>query len=64
MQLSQGMFIVIALLGVLNWVGPLRSDYTRQLIRSRFHAGRILLMYGVVFPFLIIFAVGILIEGP
>ena len=33
------------------WVGPLRSDYTRQLIRSRIHLVRILIMYGLVAPF-------------
>jgi hypothetical protein len=33
-----------------SWVGPLRSDYTRQLVQSRLHAARILLMYAFLLP--------------
>ncbi len=36
--------------GALGWVGPLRSDYTHQLVRSRLHAVRIIAMYAVLFP--------------
>lgn len=34
----------------LSWTGAVRSDYTRQLIRSRGHAVRFILMYGFLFP--------------
>jgi hypothetical protein len=33
-----------------SWISPLRSDFTRQLIRSRVHAVRMYLMYVVIFP--------------
>lgn len=39
--------------GVAGWVGPLRSDYTKQLVRSRWHASRILIMYALVFPWVL-----------
>jgi len=42
--------IPVFLYASLGWMGPLRSDYTKQLIRSPFHAGRIVLMYALVFP--------------
>jgi hypothetical protein len=35
-----------------GWIGPLRSDYTKQLIRSRWHAARVLIMYALVFPWI------------
>lgn len=44
------LFLLITLFGAAGWVGPVRSDYTRQLIRSRFHAGRIIVMYAVFLP--------------
>ena len=40
----------LAALPWLGWIGPLRSDYTRQLIRSRLHALRVFLMYVVFLP--------------
>lgn len=33
-----------------SWIGSLRSDFTKQLIRSRFHMLRILLMYATLLP--------------
>ncbi len=45
--------IMMVLFGIGGWIGPLRSDYTRQLVRSRMHAVRIVLMYGVVLPWLL-----------
>ncbi len=47
------LFACYSILGMIGWVGPLRSDYTRQLIRSRWHAGRILVMYALVFPWIL-----------
>jgi hypothetical protein len=41
-------------MGSFGWVGPLRSDYTRQLIRSRRHAVRIVLMYALVLPCVVV----------
>lgn len=40
-------------LGAVGWIGPLRSDYTRQLVRSRFHAARIVVMYAVILPWVV-----------
>ena len=40
----------IYLIAAVGWVGPLRSDYTGQLVRSRWHALRIILMYALVAP--------------
>lgn len=37
--------LVVATISMLGWIGPLRSDYTNQLIQSRRHALRILFMY-------------------
>jgi hypothetical protein len=42
--------IVIVLFGIGGWIGPLRSDYTRQLVRSLVHAVRIVIMYALVLP--------------
>ncbi|MBN1511729.1 MAG: hypothetical protein JXB13_06920 [Phycisphaerae bacterium] len=47
------MVLGVVCIGVLGWIGPLRSDYTGQLIRSRVHLVRILIMYAVVFPWLL-----------
>ena len=41
----------------LGWIGPLRSDYTSQLIRSRFHLVRIVVMYAVAIPMLVASAI-------
>ncbi|MBU0718400.1 MAG: hypothetical protein KJ749_09145, partial [Planctomycetes bacterium] len=42
--------VVLLILAVGGWVGPVRSDYTRQLVRSRVHGARIVIMYALVFP--------------
>lgn len=52
----------IGTLAAIGWVGPLRSDYTRQLIRSRAHAGRVILMYAVAFPILLTGAIAVLVS--
>ncbi|MCO6436889.1 MAG: hypothetical protein J5J06_07365 [Phycisphaerae bacterium] len=43
-------FLIAVIYAALGWIGPLRSDYTHQLIQSRFHAGRIIVMYAIVLP--------------
>lgn len=48
--LSQVLTWFVLLYAALGWVGPVRSDYTRQLVRSRFHAMRILVMYAFACP--------------
>ena len=50
-----GAFLISAIAVLLTgttagWIGPIRSDYTRQLVRSRSHAIRIVAMYALVFP--------------
>jgi hypothetical protein len=42
--------VFLAAFGAAGWVGPLRSDYTKQLIRSSWHAVRIIAMYVVFTP--------------
>ena len=42
----------ITVYGGVGWIGGLRSDYTHQLIRSPFHAGRIIIMYALLLPWL------------
>ncbi len=37
-----------------GWIGPLRTDYTHQLVRSWFHAARILVMYAVILPVVVL----------
>ncbi len=54
--------IVTLAYAALGWVGPLRSDYTKQLIRSRFHAARIVVMYALLFPFLLAGALALLVR--
>ena len=56
-QWSRGYALVVyggvgglALAAAAMWVGALRSDFTRQLIRSRIHAARIIVMYALAFP--------------
>ena len=63
---AQVLFLAVWMFAVTGWVGPLRSDYTRQLIRSRVHALRILLMYAIVLPPLtvgLVFSVVALLQG-
>ena len=48
-----GLFVA----GGTMWVGALRSDFTRQLVRSWLHATRIVLMYALALPTLTVFAV-------
>ncbi len=47
----------LALAAGTMWVGALRSDFTRQLVRSWLHATRIVLMYALALPTLTVFAV-------
>ncbi|UCG16026.1 MAG: hypothetical protein JSV19_12105 [Phycisphaerales bacterium] len=56
------LIVSVILVGVLGWVGALRSDFTRQLIRSRVHLIRILLMYALAMPFALLM-VGLLGVG-
>jgi len=42
--------VVLVGFAVAGWIGPVRSDYTRQLVRSRWHATRIVLMYALGLP--------------
>ncbi len=49
---TSALFFLLFLLGVLGWVGPLRSDPTKQLVRSRWHAFRIIVMYVLILPLL------------
>ena len=44
------LWICFSVFGMLGWIGPIRSDYTRQLIRSRWHGIRIVIMYALLFP--------------
>lgn len=41
----------------ITWVGALRSDFTRQLVRSRLHALRIVMMYVWLVPFLTVLTI-------
>ncbi len=54
----------VVLFAAAGWVGPLRSDYTRQLIRSPWHACRIVVMYAVVLPILLALALEAIVFGP
>ncbi len=42
-----------------GWVGPLRSDYTRQLVWSRWHALRIIFMYVTVAPPMVLLTINL-----
>jgi hypothetical protein len=53
--------VLVLLYAALRWIGPLRSDYTKQLVRSRFHAGRIIVMYAILLPFLLTWTVAALV---
>jgi len=60
--LQTGMFWACLAFAAIGWIGPLRSDYTRQLVRSRLHAARILVMYALLFPFAVLgLAIGVMI---
>ncbi len=48
--------------GAFGWIGPLRSDYTKQLVQSRWHQIRIILMYAIGFPLLILFTADMFIS--
>ena len=49
--------VAIGVFGAAGWIGPLRSDYTKQLVRSRVHMIRIIIMYAIILPW--VFALGI-----
>lgn len=53
--------VVTVLFVAIGWVAPLRSDYTKQLIRSRGHAARIVVMYALLFPILTSWALAMLV---
>lgn len=57
-----GLTIATLLFGAAGWVGPLRSDYTYQLVRSRLHLIRIVAMYALALPFLFIAALASLLH--
>lgn len=49
--------LTVTAVGAAGWIGPLRSDYTRQLVRSRLHAARIVVMYAVILPWVVTWTV-------
>ena len=49
--------LVATAFGAAGWVGAVRSDYTKQLIQSRFHAARIVAMYAIALPWLMVLMV-------
>ncbi len=51
--------LAVTVLGAAGWIGPLRSDYARQLVRSRLHATRIVVMYAAILPW----AITVIITG-
>lgn len=53
------LILLVLSFAMMSWIGPLRSDYTRQLIRSWFHGLRIILMYALFFPAVIASTVAI-----
>lgn len=55
--LLPGAVVASTLFAALSWIGPLRSDFTRQLIRSRRHALRIIMMYTVLLPWLVMITI-------
>ncbi len=54
--------VAVVAFAVLGWIGPIRSDYTRQLIRSWFHGMRILLMYALFFPGILALALAAIVA--
>lgn len=54
--------ISLQLYAAALWIGPVRSDFTNQLIRSRRHAARIVVMYALVFPVILLIATVLLIS--
>lgn len=59
---TMGMQGLISLFGACGWIGPFRSDYTRQLIRSRFHVFRMIVMYALLLPVFITMAIGTIVD--
>lgn len=59
-NLSEWVLLPGALFGMLGWAGPLRTDYTAQLIRSRWHGIRISVMYALALPAALAFT---LVQG-
>ena len=47
------------LIAAAGWVGPLRSDYTGQLVWSRWHALRIIFMYVIVAPPIVLLTINL-----
>ncbi len=56
------LIVTVINFGGLGWMGPLSSDYTKQLVRSRWHRSRIIIMYAIGFPIFIAFAAIMLIT--
>ncbi len=54
--------LLVVALGIAGWIGPLRSDFTRRLVRSRVHLVRILIMYALVMPFALLIPIAALTE--
>lgn len=48
--LSLGLVLLIPIYAAAGWSGPLKSDYTQQLVRSPFHRRRILFLYAWFLP--------------
>jgi len=43
------LFTVVTGYTAIGWLGALRSDFTKQIVRSRWHAARIIWMYSIGF---------------
>jgi hypothetical protein len=40
--------------GAAGWIGPIRTDHTRQLVRSTLHGVRIVVMYAIALPLVVL----------
>jgi len=56
--------LAVVALAAGGWIGALRSDFTKRLIRSRFHMLRIVVMYALILPLLLLYAIVVLAESP
>jgi len=53
----------VPIYAALGWAGVLRSDFTRQIVRSRWHAARIIWMYAILFSFALMMGAAVFVAA-
>jgi hypothetical protein len=58
-----GIILVVVGFAAVGWIGPVRSDFTKKLVRSKFHMLRIVVMYALILPLAFLFTTMVFVAA-